>query len=68
MEAKLREVKHLSTLGKESKSDFLSSGERKGNSLNLVNLISCERWSIGVIGFIIIKTQLNWQVRKIYLN
>ena len=61
-------MKHLSTLGKESKSDFLSSGERKGISLNLVNEISCESCSIGVIGFVVIKTQLNWQVRKIYLS
>gem|GEM_PF-4259043 len=29
------EVKHLSTLRKRNRTDFPSSGERKGNSLNL---------------------------------
>ena len=30
-----REVKHLSTFRKRKRSDFLSSGERSGKSLNL---------------------------------
>ena len=33
-----REVKHLSTWRKRKKFDFLSSGERKGTSLNPANL------------------------------
>jgi hypothetical protein len=36
MRGEVEELKHLSTLKKRKRSDSLSSGERKGNSLNLI--------------------------------
>jgi hypothetical protein len=47
-----REVKHLSTLRKRKRSDSLSSGERRGKSLNLVHVEACKRCALGVAGCI----------------
>ena len=45
-----REVKHLSTSRKRKRSDSLSSGERSGNSLNLVACISLQALCTGGSG------------------
>ena len=43
------ELKHLSTQGKEIKRDSQSSGERNGNSLNLLYVTGYSRCTIGVV-------------------
>jgi hypothetical protein len=43
------EVKHLSTLRKRNHRDSPSSGERTGNSLNLVYVIGASRCVRGVV-------------------
>ena len=47
-----RELKHLSSVRKIKQSDSLSSGERKGRSLNLCHVITCECCVGGVVGCI----------------
>lgn len=44
------ELKHLSSARKRKQSDFLSSGERNGKSLNLYHVKACVRCDIGVVG------------------
>lgn len=44
-----RELKHLSSARKRKRSDSLSSGERKGKSLNLYRVIAYMRCDIGVV-------------------
>ena len=45
------ELKHLSTLiRKKKKFDFLSSGERNGNSLNCKYVIASKRCTCSVVG------------------
>ena len=44
------ELKHLSSARKRKQRDFLSSGERKGNSPNLCHVIACVRCDKGVAG------------------
>ena len=44
-------MKHLSTLRKRKNFDSLSSGERKGNSLNRVYVITRKCCTLGVVGF-----------------
>jgi len=43
-------VKHLSTLRKRNQRDSLSSGERTGNSLNLVHVKAVRPCVLGVVG------------------
>ena len=45
------ELKHLSRARKIKRSDSLSSGERKGKSLNLQYVITCVCCTVGVVGF-----------------
>ena len=48
---KVCELKHLSNRTKRKQtSDFLSSGERKGNSLNRLHVIGYSRYVVGVVG------------------
>ena len=49
-EERRRELKHLSSARKRKQSDSLSSGERKGNSLNSYHVIACVRCDAGVVG------------------
>ena len=49
-EGKRRELKHLSSARKRKQRDSLCSGERKGNSLNLYQVIACVRSGIKVAG------------------
>jgi hypothetical protein len=45
------ELKHLSNRTKRKQtSDYPSSGERTGNSLNLLHVIACRRYAGGVVG------------------
>ncbi len=44
-----RELKHLSSVRKRKRSDSLSSGERKGNSLNLYYVIACARCNVRIV-------------------
>jgi hypothetical protein len=44
------ELKHLSKIRKRKRSDFPSSGERKGNSPNSHHVIVCARCGVGVAG------------------
>ncbi len=46
------ELKHLSTLGTESNSDSLSSGERTGTSPNRLYVKAAERCTVGVAGLV----------------
>ncbi len=48
-ESERHELKHLSSVRKRKRSDSLSSGERKGISLNLYHVIVCVRCDIGVV-------------------
>lgn len=49
--SKACELKHLSNRTKRKQtSDYPSSGERKGNSLNLLHVIACRRYAGGVAG------------------
>lgn len=50
-EGERRELKHLSSARKRKQSDFLSSGERNGNSLNLYHVIACARCDMGVVRY-----------------
>jgi hypothetical protein len=45
------ELKHLSRARKRKQRDSLSSGERKGKSLNLQHVIACVRCVVGVVGY-----------------
>ena len=45
-----RELKHLSTCRKGKRSDFLSSGERKGTSPNRLRVQVRRRCAVGVVG------------------
>ncbi len=45
------ELKHLSRARKRKQRDSLSSGERKGKSLNLQYVIACVRCAVGVVGY-----------------
>ena len=49
-ESERRELKHLSSARKRKRSDSLSSGERKGKSLNQQHVIACVRCVVGVVG------------------
>ena len=49
-ESERHELKHLSSARKRKQRDSLSSGERKGNSLNLQHVIACVRCVVGVAG------------------
>ena len=51
-ESERRELKHLSSARKIKQRDSLSSGERKGRSLNLCHVITCECCVGGVVGCI----------------
>ena len=44
------ELKHLSSVRKRKRSDSLSSGERKGKSLNIYCVIACVRCDMWVVG------------------
>ena len=44
------EVKHLSNRRKRNRRDSLSSGERKGKSLNHMHVIDCGCCAYGVVG------------------
>src|SRR3990172_10897105 len=48
--SKRRELKHLSSARNKKQRDSLCSGERKGNSLNLYQVIACVRSGIKVAG------------------
>ena len=50
-ESERHELKHLSSARKRKQSDFLSSGERKGKSLNLDHVKACVRCDLGVVGY-----------------
>lgn len=50
-ESQRHELKHLSSARKRKQSDFLSSGERKGSSLNLYHVIACVRCDKGVVRY-----------------
>ncbi len=67
-----RELKHLSNVRKRKQSDSLSSGERKGKSLNFYHVIACVRCDKRVVGhkcleytgsmlFVIILVELFWK-------
>ena len=58
------ELKHLSNRRKRKRSDFLSSGERNGKSLNRCYVIDCRRCSIGVVGTIGVMRQNGHRVTK----
>ena len=49
-ESERRELNHLSSARKRKQRDSLSSGERKGRSLNLCHVIACARCDAGVAG------------------
>ena len=53
-----RELKHLSSARKRKRSDSLSSGERKGKSLNLYHVITCLCCDTGVVRVNVSKKQL----------
>ena len=55
-------MKHLSTLRKRKRSDFLSSGERNGNSLNRGRVKAHKRCVPGVVG--LVRTVL-WNSRRV---
>ena len=50
-ESERRELKHLSSARKRKQRDFLSSGERKGKSLNLNHVKACMRCDLRVVGY-----------------
>ena len=50
-EGERHELKHLSSARKRKQSDFLSSGERKGKSLNLDHVKACVRCDLRVVGY-----------------
>jgi hypothetical protein len=56
-EGERHELKHLSSARKRKQSDSLSSGERKGISLNLYHVITCECCDVGVVGCVCLSTQ-----------
>ncbi len=50
-ESERLELKHLSRARKRKQRDSLSSGERKGKSLNLQYVITCVCCTVGVVGY-----------------
>lgn len=57
-----RELKHLSSVRKRKRSDSLSSGERKGRSLNLYHVITCLCCDMGVVRVSVSKKQIRGHV------
>jgi hypothetical protein len=64
--SKRRELKHLSSARKRKRSDSLSSGERKGKSLNLYHVITCLCCGMGVVRISVSEKQLRGHV--VYLS
>ena len=65
-EGEPREVKHLSTWRKRKRSDFLSSGERSGKSLNLSVRDSLQALYTWCSGDYMLKCCSIWVKSKIY--
>ena len=66
-ESERPELKHLSRARKRKQRDSLSSGERKGKSLNLQYVIACVRCTIGVAGYKRLKNAVFERNRLCYL-